>query len=141
MLSMVYEKHFHDIIFNHPLFSLRSLIPFGFRPISLRSAPNSGFSYVHSFRHTVVFNYYRLNKVWSFATCRHVTTTTSANFSRQALLQWLSINSLFTIVRETSSDKGINFPSYVCFIYTDCSELPCKRMQSQACLNYAERSW
>ena len=29
---------------------------------------------------------------------------------------------LFSCVRETSSDKGINFPSYVCSIYTNRSE-------------------
>lgn len=34
----------------------------------------------------------------------------------------LPINSLFTIFRETSSDKSINFPPYVCFIYTDRTE-------------------
>ena len=34
----------------------------------------------------------------------------------------ISIFSLFFYIRETSSDKGINFPSYVCFIYIDCSE-------------------
>ena len=49
------------------------------------------------------------------------TTMTSADFSRLALLLAFR-NIAIRQVRETSSDKGIVFPSYTCFIYTDRSE-------------------
>ncbi|EDV01657.1 hypothetical protein BACCOP_01360 [Phocaeicola coprocola DSM 17136] len=50
-------------------------------------------------------------------------TTTSADFSRQALLHHGTSNhSSSPYVRETSSDKGINFQSYVCSIYTNRPE-------------------
>ena len=66
----------------------------------------------------------RLNKVRSFPIGIHALgTTTSADFSRQALLHHGTSNdSSSPYVRETSSDKGINFPSYVCSIYTNRSE-------------------
>ena len=46
---------------------------------------------------------------------------TSADFSRQALLRLFRKKTIWS-VRETSSDKGIVFPSYAYFIYTDRSE-------------------
>ena len=50
-------------------------------------------------------------------------TMTSADLSRQALLRHGTSNtSSSPCVRETSSDKGIVFPSYPYFIYTDRSE-------------------
>lgn len=66
----------------------------------------------------------RLNKVRSFPIGIHALgTTTSADFSRQALLHHGTSNdSSSPYVRETSSDKGINFQSYVCSIYTNRSE-------------------
>jgi len=45
----------------------------------------------------------------------------SADFSRQALLHTFRKKTIL-YVRETSSDKGIVFPSYTCFIYTNRSE-------------------
>ena len=70
------------------------------------------------------FQFGRLNKVRSFPIGIHALgTTTSADFSRQALLHHGTSNdSSSPYVRETSSDKGINFPSYVCSIYTNRSE-------------------
>ncbi len=70
------------------------------------------------------FQFCRLNKVRSFPIGIHALgTTTSADFSRQALLHHGTSNgSSSPYVRETSSDKGINFPSYVCSIYTNRSE-------------------
>ena len=50
------------------------------------------------------------------------TTMTSADFSRQALLCFFRKKKTIWSVRETSSDKGIVFPSYTHFIYTDRSE-------------------
>ena len=47
---------------------------------------------------------------------------TSADFLRQALLHDFGYNVAIHHVRKTSSDKGINFPSYVHFIYTTHSE-------------------
>ena len=44
-----------------------------------------------------------------------------ADFSRQALLRLFRKKTIWS-VRETSSDKGIVFPSYAYFIYTDRSE-------------------
>ena len=50
-------------------------------------------------------------------------TMTSADFSRQALLRHGTSNtSSSPCVRETSSDKGLFFPSYTHFIYTNHSE-------------------
>ena len=55
---------------------------------------------------------------------RHIekhTTMTSADFSRLALL--LAFHKIaIRQVHETSSDKGIVFPSYTHFIYTNRSE-------------------
>ena len=70
------------------------------------------------------FQLCRLNKVWSFPIGIHALgTTTSADFSRQALLHHGTSNhSSSPYVRETSSDKGINFQSYVCSIYTNRPE-------------------
>lgn len=49
------------------------------------------------------------------------TTMTSADFSRLALL--LDFRKIaIRQVRETSSDKGIVFPSYTYFIYTNRPE-------------------
>ena len=45
----------------------------------------------------------------------------SADFSRQALLHDFR-KATNRHVRETSSDKGLFFPSYTHFIYTDRSE-------------------
>ena len=45
----------------------------------------------------------------------------SADFSQQALLHFFRKQTIWS-VRETSSDKGIVFPSYAYFIYTDRSE-------------------
>ena len=49
------------------------------------------------------------------------TTMTYADFSRLALLLEFR-NIAVRQVRETSSDKGIVFPSYTHFIYTNRSE-------------------
>ena len=47
----------------------------------------------------------------------------SADFSRQALLRFFrKKKKTIWSVRETSSDKGIVFPSYTYLIYTDRSE-------------------
>ena len=51
-----FERHFHDIIFNHPFVGLRSFIPFGFRPISLKAAQYFCLGFMHSFQQTVVFS-------------------------------------------------------------------------------------
>ena len=49
------------------------------------------------------------------------TTMTTADFSRLAILHAFR-NMIIRQVRETSSDKGIDFPSYSHFIYTNRSE-------------------
>ena len=49
------------------------------------------------------------------------TTMASADFSRQALLRFFRKKTIWS-VRETSSDKGLFFPSYTHFIYTNHSE-------------------
>ena len=46
----------------------------------------------------------------------------SADFSQQALLHFFRKKKTIWSVRETSPDKGIVFPSYTHFIYTDRSE-------------------
>ena len=46
----------------------------------------------------------------------------SADFLRQALLHDFRRKITIRHVRKTSSDKGIIFPSYTHFIYTDRSE-------------------
>ena len=59
----------------------------------------------------------------SLQTTRVLGTMTSADFSRQALLRHGTSNtSSSPCVRETSSDKGLFFPSYTHFIYTNHSE-------------------
>lgn len=70
------------------------------------------------------FQFCSLNKVRSFPIGIHaLCTTTSADFSRQALLHHGTSNdSSSPYVRETSSDKGINFQSYTYFIYINRSE-------------------
>ena len=40
--AFLFEWYFHDVVFTHPHKGLRSPIPFGFRPISLGAAINSG---------------------------------------------------------------------------------------------------
>ena len=47
---------------------------------------------------------------------------TSADFLRQALLHDFCRRITIRHVRKISSDKGIIFPSYTHFIYTDRSE-------------------
>ena len=47
---------------------------------------------------------------------------TSADFLRQVLLHDFRIISAIHHVRKTFSDKGIDFQSYVCSIYTTRSE-------------------
>lgn len=49
------------------------------------------------------------------------TTMAFADFSRQALLHNFRKKAICR-VREPSPDKGIIFPPYTCFIYTDRSE-------------------
>ena len=67
------------------------------------------------------FQFCRLNKVRSFPIGIHALgTTTSADFSRQALLHNFRKKTI-RHVRETSSDKSISFQSYVCFIYINRS--------------------
>ena len=57
MPFVFFERHFHDIFFNHPFVGLRSFIPFAFRPISLKVAQYFCFGFMHSFQQTVVFSY------------------------------------------------------------------------------------
>ena len=63
------------------------------------------------------------DSVLPFRQTRALGTMTSADFSRQAILRHGTSNtSSSPCVRETSSDKGIVFPSYTYFIYTNRSE-------------------
>ena len=114
----VVKWNFHDVVFGHPNESLHSPIHFGFRPISLGAVISICWCILHSYSHLVTFNYYRLIirfcPSWSVIDCS--TTMTSADFSRQVLLRGFRKTTI-RHVRETSSDKGIVFPSYAYFIY------------------------
>ena len=57
---LLVEWYFHDVVFTHPHESLRSPIPFGFRPSSLGAAINFCQCFLRSYFHKVCFNYYRL---------------------------------------------------------------------------------
>ena len=58
---------FHDVVFGHPYIGLHSLVVVsGFRPCSTGAVIVLRRCFLHSFLHTVTFNYCRLFKVRSF---------------------------------------------------------------------------
>lgn len=76
------EYYFHDVVFGYPYESLHSLIPFGFRPISLGAVSSRSWCFLHSSFHKITFNYYRLI----------IRFSPSWSLSRTSLL-WLLLNS------------------------------------------------